>query len=66
MNGQLVLDEDFLREQRGATDFSTYAVVPGSNPRRIMPPKLPDLTVEEQDDEGKRINSAQQSRKFRL
>lgn len=58
VNGQLVLDEDFLREHRGVTDFSAYAVVPSSRPRRIMPASLPDLTVEEQDDEGKRVNSA--------
>lgn len=57
MNGKLVLDEDFLREQCGVTDFSAYAVVPGTSPRRIMPAMLPDLTVEEQDDEGKRVNS---------
>lgn len=40
------------------TDFSRYALVPGAAPRRIMPKQLPDLTVEEQDDEGTRINSA--------
>lgn len=62
VNGQLVLDEDFLREQRGVTDFSAYAVVPGSNPRRIMPAVLPDLTVAEQDDEGDRVDSARASR----
>ncbi|KAL0931882.1 short chain dehydrogenase [Colletotrichum truncatum] len=58
VNGELVLDEDFLREHAGVTDFSKYALVPGSNPRRIMPAELPNLTVKEQDDEGKRYNSA--------
>lgn len=58
VNGRLELDEDFLRSDAGVTDFSKYAVVPGTTPRRIMPAKLPDLTVEEQDDEGKRMNSA--------
>ncbi|KAF4875490.1 Hydroxysteroid dehydrogenase-like protein 2 [Colletotrichum siamense] len=58
VNGELVLDEDFLRDQGGVTDFSKYALVPGSSPRRIMPAELPDLTVKEQDDEGKRYSSA--------
>lgn len=57
VNGQLELDEDFLRNQAGVTDFSKYSVVPGSSPRRIMPAELPDLTVKEQDDEGMRNDS---------
>jgi hypothetical protein len=58
VNGELLLDEDFLRETTGKTDFSEYSVVPGSSPRRIMPKDLPDLTVAEQDDEGKRYDSS--------
>ncbi|GKT44055.1 hydroxysteroid dehydrogenase-like protein 2 [Colletotrichum spaethianum] len=58
VNGELVLDEDFLRDHAGVTDFSKYVLVPGSQPRRIMPAELPDLTVKEQDDEGKRYDSA--------
>ncbi|KAF9874127.1 hypothetical protein CkaCkLH20_08499 [Colletotrichum karsti] len=58
VNGEIVLDEDFLRDHAGVTDFSKYALVPGSSPRRIMPAELPDLTVKEQDDEGKRYSSA--------
>ncbi|KAK8055907.1 hypothetical protein PG993_001134 [Apiospora rasikravindrae] len=60
VNGMLALDEDFLRSELGGsvTDFSQYALVPGTSPRRIMPKRLPDLTVEEQDDDGTRINSA--------
>jgi hypothetical protein len=58
VNGCLELDEDFLR-RTGVTDFSKYALVPGSSPRRIMPAKLPDLTVAEQDDEGRRMDSTQ-------
>ncbi|TEA15575.1 Hydroxysteroid dehydrogenase-like protein 2 [Colletotrichum sidae] len=58
VNGRLVLDEDFLRSHAGVADFSKYALVPGSSPRRIMPAELPDLTVKEQDDEGKRYDSA--------
>ncbi|KAI1433617.1 hypothetical protein GGR50DRAFT_668021 [Xylaria sp. CBS 124048] len=58
VNGRLELDEDYLRTDAGVADFAKYNVVPGANPRRIMPARLPDLTVEEQNDEGKRMNSA--------
>ncbi|KAM7223752.1 putative Hydroxysteroid dehydrogenase-like protein 2 [Rhypophila decipiens] len=58
VNGQLELDEDFLRTHANVTDFSKYSVVPGTSPRRIMPAELPDLTVKEQDDEGQRVDSA--------
>lgn len=58
VNGELLLDEDFLQAHCGVTDFSRYAVVAGATPRRIMPEVLPDLTVVEQDDEGKRYDSA--------
>jgi hypothetical protein len=58
VNGELFLDEDFLRDFCGVADFSKYAVVPGASPRRIMPAKLPDLSVAEQDDEGKRMDLA--------
>lgn len=57
VNGLLALDEDFLRDHAGITDFSKYSVVPGSSPRRIMPAKFPDLTVAEQADEGRRTDS---------
>lgn len=66
VNGQLLLDEDFLREYCGVTDFSSYSVVPGSRPRRIMPARLPDLTVMEQDDEGDRYDSAKARRVSKL
>jgi hypothetical protein len=65
VNGELLLDEDFLRI-KGVTDFSKYALVPGSTPRRIMPTKLPDLTVAEQDDEGRRMDSTVLRRKANL
>lgn len=52
-----MLDEDFLREHEGISDFSKYNLVEGSEPRRIMPAKFPDLRVEEQDDEGRRMDS---------
>ncbi|KAK3185480.1 hypothetical protein K4F52_005790 [Lecanicillium sp. MT-2017a] len=57
VNGELVLDEDFLRDYCGVSDFSKYNVISGATPRRIMPAKLPDLTVAEQADEGKRMDS---------
>jgi NAD(P)-dependent dehydrogenase (short-subunit alcohol dehydrogenase family) len=57
VNGQLELDEDFLRK-KGVVDFAKYSVVEGASPRRIMPAEFPDLRVAEQDDEGRRVNSA--------
>jgi hypothetical protein len=58
VNGELELDEDFLRKT-GVTDFSKYSLIAGSEPRRIMPKQLPDLSVAEQDDEGRRIDSTE-------
>jgi len=57
VNGCLELDEDFLCKT-GVTDFSHYSVIPGTTPRRIMPAEFPDLTVTEQGDEGRRMDSA--------
>lgn len=57
ISGRLELDEDFLRT-RGVTDFSKYSVVPGATPRRIMPARLPDLSVAEEEDEGIRRDSS--------
>lgn len=57
VNGLLALDEDFLRDYAGVKDFSQYSIIPGTTPRRIMPEKFPDLTVAEQDDEGRRVDS---------
>lgn len=57
VNGHCLLDEDFLREHEGITDFTKYALVEGSTPRRIMPAEFPDLRVKEQDDEGRRMDS---------
>ncbi|KAG4030276.1 hypothetical protein MFRU_012g00220 [Monilinia fructicola] len=66
VNGLLTLDEDFLREHDGVRDFAKYALVPGTTPRRIMPAKFPDLTVEEQDDEGTRMDSAKREKNGKL
>ncbi|KAH0565819.1 hypothetical protein GP486_000788 [Trichoglossum hirsutum] len=57
VNGLIELDEDFLRKYAGVTDFSKYSVVPGYNPRRIMPVEFPDLRVIEQHDEGMRADN---------
>jgi hypothetical protein len=64
VNGKLELDEDFLRRHAGVMDFSKYSVVAGASPRRIMPAELPDLTVREQADEGKRHNSVEDRSKL--
>jgi len=57
VNGLLTLDEDFLRDFKGVTDFGKYSLIEGATPRRIMPEKFPDLSVAEQDDEGRRTDS---------
>lgn len=57
VNGLLDLDEDFLRRYCGVSDFSKYSLIEGSDPRRVMPIRFPTLSVEEQDDQGKRVNS---------
>ena len=57
VNGLLDLDEDFLRRECGITDFGKYSVVEGARPRRIMPKVFPSLEVEEQEDEGRRVDS---------
>ncbi|KAI9166697.1 Hydroxysteroid dehydrogenase-like protein 2 [Paramyrothecium foliicola] len=62
VNGELLLDEDFLRDHAGVASFDKYSVIAGSSPRRIMPMNLPDLTVAEQADEGKRYDSTKQSK----
>ncbi|KAJ5085469.1 hypothetical protein N7532_010240 [Penicillium argentinense] len=64
VNGLLDTDEDFLREKCGVTDFSKYAVIPGSTPRRIMPVEFPVLEVAEQDDEGQRMDSSKMRAKI--
>ena len=50
-NGELLLDEDFLRTQ-GLTDedFVQYRCDPESEPPRMMPKDLPDLRVAEEDE----------------
>ncbi|KAF4511350.1 hypothetical protein G6O67_003156 [Ophiocordyceps sinensis] len=58
VNGQLLLDEDFLRHHAAVSDFAKYSLVPGALPRRIMPRHLPDLSVAEQADEGQSIDSS--------
>jgi NAD(P)-dependent dehydrogenase (short-subunit alcohol dehydrogenase family) len=68
VNGKLLLDEDFLREECKYTDaqIDEYAIVRGSKPRRIMPAKLPSLLVEEQADEGRRMDSSKLGKSAKL
>lgn len=56
VNGLLITDENSPRNQCGISDFSTYSIIKGSHPRRIMPAKLPTLEVAEQYDEGDRMD----------
>lgn len=62
VNGILGLDEEFLSQFCDIKDFSEYALVPGSSPRRIMPAAFPSLEVEEQNDEGRRMDSTEKSK----
>lgn len=62
VSGECFLDEDYLRDHDGVQEFSKYSLVPGSTPRRIMPAKLPNLRVAEEDDEGIRMDSTQARR----
>jgi hypothetical protein len=66
VSGKTLLDEDFLREHEGVTDFSKYALIAGATPRRIMPDEFPDLRVREQDDEGNRVDSVELRKKAKL
>jgi NAD(P)-dependent dehydrogenase (short-subunit alcohol dehydrogenase family) len=66
VNGLLELDEDYLRKYEGVTDFSKYALIPGSTPRRIMPEEFPDLRVREQDDEGHRMDSSKRTLRSKI
>ena len=63
VNGLLDTDEDFLQRVGKVTDFDRYAVVEGATPRRMMPKFFPDLTVEEQADEGTRVDSREIEKK---
>ena len=57
VNGMLELDEDFLRNAGEIRDFSGYSLIEGTFPRRIMPQQFPNLSVDEQHDEGQRMES---------
>lgn len=52
LNGACLLDEDYLRTE-GMSDFSKYRCDPDHEPRRMMPKILPDLTVEEENEQFK-------------
>lgn len=61
VSGELVTDEDFLRGKCGYGDaeIEPFSLVEGGKPRRIMPKNFPSLEVEEQDDQGRRKDSAE-------
>ena len=42
LTGQVLLDEDFLRDE-GVTDFDRYACVPGTHPPRLSWPAVPPI-----------------------
>mmetsp|Transcript_11937 Transcript_11937/g.33621 ORF Transcript_11937/g.33621 Transcript_11937/m.33621 type:complete len:303 (-) Transcript_11937:257-1165(-) len=52
-NGQLLIDEDFLRDHCGIRDFSKYRCNPEVEPPRMMPVTFPSLRVQEEDDKPK-------------
>ncbi|TPX35025.1 hypothetical protein SmJEL517_g02444 [Synchytrium microbalum] len=62
VNGLCVIDEDFLRDFKGVTDFSKYQVVPGFEPARSLPKKFPSLLVAEQADRGRPVTSVAPSK----
>lgn len=66
VTGKCFLDEDFLRQHEKVENFDKYSLVPGTSPRRIMPAKFPDLRVEEQEDEGVRMDSTKVRKGSRL
>ncbi|XP_077983404.1 hydroxysteroid dehydrogenase-like protein 2 [Glandiceps talaboti] len=49
LNGQALLDEDYLRSV-GVTDFSKYRCDPDVEPPRMMPRQIPSLRVAEEDE----------------
>ncbi|KAJ3327624.1 hypothetical protein HDU76_011423 [Blyttiomyces sp. JEL0837] len=57
VNGLALVDEDFLREFKGVTDFSKYREDPNVEPPRMLPKKFPSLLVEEQADRGMTMTS---------
>ncbi|KAJ3067656.1 hypothetical protein HDU98_009135 [Podochytrium sp. JEL0797] len=57
VNGLALIDEDYLREFKGVSDFKKYQLSPGIEPTRMMPKKFPSLLVEEQEDRGFSVSS---------
>jgi hypothetical protein len=52
VNGRALIDEDWLCENDGMTDFTKYSVDGVSEIPRMLPRKFPSLLVAEQDDRG--------------
>lgn len=57
VNGMLELDEDFLRNACGISDFSRYSFIEGTVPAQIMPQQFASLLVDKSHDEGQRVDS---------
>jgi hypothetical protein len=52
VNGKCLIDEDWLRDHDGVTDFVKYNVEGCGVVQRMLPIKFPRLEVEEQEDIG--------------
>ncbi len=48
-NGKILIDEDYLRNQCGKTNFDEYRINPDFEPPRMMPKVFPSLNVEEEN-----------------
>jgi hypothetical protein len=57
VNGRALIDEDWLCENDGMTDFTKYSVDGVSEIPRMLPRKFPSLLVAEQDDRGINLKS---------
>ena len=52
ISGNMLIDEDYLRDRWGQKDFEKYRMCEGVEPKRMMPRKFPCLEVEEEKEEG--------------
>ena len=49
LNGDAIIDEDYLRSRWGVSDFTQYRADPKFEPPRMMPKNFPSLKVEEEN-----------------
>ena len=52
INGEALIDEDYLRKRWNVTDFQKYRANPNFEPPRMMPKKFPSLKVEEENQQA--------------